>query len=85
MHRAVKNKNGNIIVVGKDEDQSGNYPAGSSTKTRLGVWCKWTFVELPECAPIEGLDPFALRFKENADKDGMVLRSDAEVLKSPNK
>lgn len=83
MYRAVKNANNVIIAIGTDENQSGNYPSGSSDLERQGVWCSWTFSEVPAFAPIAGVEMDALRFKENALANGIELRTDAEVSASP--
>lgn len=82
MLRCVKNSNGVIIAMGNDENQSGNYPAGSDA---LGTWCGWTVEEnaLPAFSPVEGADERAMRFKENVTNDGIELRSDADVLSAP--
>ena len=83
MLRAAKNDAEVIICIGNDEGQSGNYPNGASDADRLGHWCTWTFEEIPTFDPIDGADPFAMRFKENATEDGLELRPDADVLASP--
>jgi hypothetical protein len=83
MYRAAKNENGVIICIGMDENQSGNYPNGSSNEERLGVWCDWTFEEFPVLGVIEGAPECSFLLKENVEQDGMELRSEAEVLASP--
>lgn len=84
MFKAAKNDNGVIIAIGNDEGQMGNYPIGSSDEERMGVWCDWTFEEIPAFEPVEGAEQHAMRFQENAAKDDIELRSDADVLAAPN-
>lgn len=82
MYRAAKNKKGIIICIAVDESQSGNYPSGSSAKNRMGTWCKFTVEEIP-AHPFIPEAPRGLHFKENADKDGIELRSEEEIIKNP--
>jgi len=82
--RAAKNDNGVIICIGNDQGDSGNYPVGSSDETRMGVFCTWTFEEIPEVTNIDGAQEHAMRFKENEAGDNIELRADADVLASPN-
>lgn len=84
MFRAAKNHNDIIICVDQDQDQSGNYPVGASDDEKLGTWCEWTFDEVPEAPHIDGLDIPSLRYKENADQNGIELRTDEEVILLPN-
>jgi hypothetical protein len=81
--RAAKNSNNVIICIGSDENQSGNYPTGSSNEERQGVWCDWTFAQIPNFAHIEDAEPNAMRFKENEAGDDIELRTDEEVLADP--
>jgi hypothetical protein len=37
--------------LGLDEDQTGYYPEGSTSGDALGVWCDFTFEELPTLSP----------------------------------
>lgn len=83
IYRAVKNDNGTVIAIGIDESQEGNYPAESSNEERLGVWCEWTFEEMPVLEAIEGAEQYANRYKENESQDGIELRSEEEVLEAP--
>jgi hypothetical protein len=80
MFRAVKNENGVIIAMGNDENQSGFYPQEEGA---LGSWCSWTFEEVPTFEAIEGAELRAMRFKENTGGDGIELRSDTDVLATP--
>lgn len=80
MLRCLKNENGVIIAIGSDEGQSGvdaNMP---------GTWCAWTIDEgdMPALHYVEGAEERALRFKENAEQNGIELRSDEDVLAAPN-
>ena len=84
MYRAVKNTNKIIIAIGSDENQSGNYPDGATDSNKLGVWCEWAFSAIPSLSPIANASPHAMRFKENDAGDGIDLRSDADVLATPN-
>lgn len=80
MLRCLKNNNGVIIAMGNDEGQS-----GLDVRTN-GIWCDWTVETnaLPAFSAIEGANPRAMRYKENEAQDGIELRSEAEVLESPN-
>lgn len=83
MFRCAKNGNGVIIAMGTDQGQSGNYPSDNDIQ---GIWCTWTVDEndLPAFSAVSGADPFAMRFKENGTADGIDVRSDADVLATPN-
>ena len=84
MFRAAKNHNGMIICVDEDQNQASNYPSGAADDDAIGVWCEWTFDEVPEATHIDGLDSAALRYKENSDQSGIELRSDDDVILSHN-
>jgi len=78
MLRCAKKENGVIMEMGNDEGQSGATSSGNT-------WCSWTVEEsaLPAFAAVEGADDRAMRFKENVTEDGIELRSDEDVLASP--
>jgi len=81
--RCAKNSNGVIIAMGNDENQSGNYP---SEGDMMGTWCSWTVAEgdLPAFAAVNGADERAMRFEENLDGDGIELRTDEEIIATPD-
>jgi len=75
-YRGAKNVNGVIIAIGNDEGQSGDY-AG------MGTWCDFTFESVPTFTPVAGAAESPMMFKENGAADGIELRSDVDVLASP--
>lgn len=83
MFRAAKKANGVIICIGSDESQSGVYPSGAAEGEELGTWCNWTFEEVPTFSAVEGAEERAMRFQENGTADGIELRSDEDVLATP--
>ena len=76
-YRAAKNEAGVIIAIGNDEGQSGDYVG-------TGTWCSWTFDVVPSFASVDGAVESPMMFKENGTGDGIEVRSDAEVLATPN-
>ena len=83
-YRAAKNEHNVIIAVGADENQSGNYPLGSSDQDKLGVWCEWTFEEFPDTSSLQQEEKGAMLFKENQSGDGIMLRTEDEIILSPD-
>lgn len=79
MLRCLKNINGTIIGIDIDRGQSGDDSFSG------GEWCAWTIAEdaFPEVALIEGYAK-ALYFKENAEQNGLELRTQEEIELSPN-
>jgi len=84
MYRTAKNADSIIICIALDEGQSGNYPVGAPDQEKEGEWCEWTFEAIPEIPFVADLPEKSLRFKENADQNGIELRSEEEVIVSPN-
>lgn len=91
MLRAIKKADSNVIIaVGHDEQDTGNYPKGSSNEERLGVFCSWTFENFPEVPsevaaliPSNPTEQKPFVFKENGTADGIEVRTVSEIEAAP--